>query len=146
MTDVHARWTFNESAGSRLLPPPGFGAMVALTSLIGGRRTRCVARAAIGARSMNHPIPPPLLMSRLDVERIEALLELPIAEGIDTSALEAELERAEVVEPGQMPDDVITMNTTARFRDETNGEEHELTLVYPRDADGSPDKVSILAP
>jgi regulator of nucleoside diphosphate kinase len=95
---------------------------------------------------MNHPIPPPLLMSRLDVERIEALLELPIAEGIDTSALEAELERAEVVEPGQMPDDVITMNTTARFRDETNGEEHELTLVYPRDADGSPDKVSILAP
>ncbi len=95
---------------------------------------------------MNHPTPPPLLMSRLDVERIEALLELPIAEGIDTSALEAELERAEVVEPAQMPTDVITMNTTARFRDDSNGEEHELTLVYPRDADGSADKVSILAP
>ncbi len=95
---------------------------------------------------MNHPTPPPLLMSRLDVERIEALLELPIAEGIDTSALEAELERAEVVEPAQMPTDVITMNATARFRDDSNGEEHELTLVYPRDADGSADKVSILAP
>ena len=93
---------------------------------------------------------PPLLLSRLDVERIEALLELPAHQGLDTSALQAELNRAEVVEPAQMPADVITMNSTARFlivdgHHET-GEERELTLVYPRDADGSPDKVSILAP
>ena len=45
-----------------------------------------------------------------------------------------------------MPDDVITMNSTARFRDETTGDERELTLVYPRDVDGSADKLSILAP
>jgi len=89
---------------------------------------------------------PPLLMSRLDVERIESLLETPAAQGIDTSALESELERATIVEPGQMPPDVITMNSTARFLDETSGEEHELTLVFPRDADGSAEKVSILAP
>jgi regulator of nucleoside diphosphate kinase len=95
---------------------------------------------------MSDPTPPPLLLSRLDVERIEALLEQPLAQGIDTSALEAELERAEVVEPALMPADVITMNSTARFLDETSGEEHEMTLVYPRDADGSPHKVSILAP
>ena len=93
---------------------------------------------------------PPLLLSRLDVERIEALLDLPAHQGLDTSALQAELNRAEVVEPAQMPADVITMNSTARFlivdgHHET-GEERELTLVYPRDADGSPDKVSILAP
>lgn len=93
---------------------------------------------------------PPLLLSRLDVERIEALLELPAHHGLDTSALQAELNRAEVVEPAQMPADVITMNSTARFlivdgHHET-GEERELTLVYPREADGSPDKVSILAP
>jgi regulator of nucleoside diphosphate kinase len=95
---------------------------------------------------MSDPTSPPLLLSRLDVERIEALLEQPLAQGIDTTALEAELERAEVVEPAQMPADVITMNSTARFLDETSGEEHEMTLVYPRDADGSPHKVSILAP
>ena len=89
---------------------------------------------------------PPLLMSRLDVERIESLLESPAAQGIDASALEAELERATIVEPAQMPPDVITMNSTARFLDETSGEEHELTLVFPRDADGSAEKVSILAP
>ncbi|WP_206859572.1 nucleoside diphosphate kinase regulator [Lysobacter changpingensis] len=89
---------------------------------------------------------PLLLMSRLDVERIESLLETPAAQNVDTSALEAELERATIVEPAQMPPDVITMNSTARFLDETSGEERELTLVFPRDADGSAEKVSILAP
>ncbi|RPE77044.1 nucleoside diphosphate kinase regulator [Vulcaniibacterium tengchongense] len=89
---------------------------------------------------------PPLLLSRLDCERIESLLESPAAAGLDTGALERELARATVVEPQDMPADVITMNSTARCRDETTGAERELTLVYPRDADGSPDKVSILAP
>ena len=37
------------------------------------------------------PSRPPLLLSRLDVERIEALLEKPAARGIDTSALQEEL-------------------------------------------------------
>ena len=52
----------------------------------------------------------------------------------------------ELREPRDMPSDAITMNSTARFRDESSGEERELTLVYPRDADGSPDRISILAP
>ena len=96
---------------------------------------------------MTTPAPrPPLIMSRLDVERLESLLEQTAVRGLDTRALQTELERAEVVEPRDVPGDVITMNSTARFRDETGGEERELTLVYPRDADGSPDKVSILAP
>ena len=93
-----------------------------------------------------NPSRPPLLLSRLDCDRIEALLEHPIAQGVDTEALQAELARADVVEPAQMPGDVITMNSTARFRDETSGDDREITLVYPVDADGSPGKVSILAP
>ncbi len=89
---------------------------------------------------------PALLLSRLDCDRIEALLEDPRNADIDTSALEAELARAQIVEPAQMPADVITMNSTARFRDEASGDEHEMTLVYPAGADGGMDKVSILAP
>ncbi|MGQ4658954.1 nucleoside diphosphate kinase regulator [Lysobacter sp. F6437] len=89
---------------------------------------------------------PTLLLSRLDCDRIEALLEDPRNADIDTSALEAELARAQVVEPGKMPADVITMNSTARFLDEASGDEREMTLVYPSGADGSNDKVSILAP
>lgn len=89
---------------------------------------------------------PALVLSRLDVDRLEALLEQPAQSGAAFDALRDELARAEVREPRDMPADAITMNSTARFRDETSGEERELTLVYPRDADGSPDKISILAP
>jgi len=89
---------------------------------------------------------PSIVMSRLDYDRIEALHEGANDRGIDTSALEADMERADVVEPAQMPGDVISMNSTARFRDENSGEERELTLVYPRDATGEPGRVSILAP
>jgi len=92
---------------------------------------------------------PSLLLSRLDVERIEELLEQPQFRGLDTGALRGELERAEVAEPAAMPGDVITMNSVARVRvddAELGSHERELALVYPRDADGSVHKVSILAP
>ena len=92
---------------------------------------------------------PPLLLSRLDVERIESLLEQSSTSSLNASALQDELVRADILAPADMPADVITMNSTARVRleDAVLGDhEHELTLVYPRDADGSADKVSILAP
>ena len=89
---------------------------------------------------------PPLVLSRLDCDRLDTLLEQPANAGPQFDALREELARAEVREPQDMPPDAITMNSIARFRDEATGEERELTLVYPRDADGSPDKVSILAP
>ena len=92
---------------------------------------------------------PPLLLSRVDVERIEALLEQPSFSARDTRGRQEELARAELAEPAAIPDDVITMNSTARVRvdDPLQGaHEHEITLVYPRDADGSADRVSILAP
>ena len=46
---------------------------------------------------------PPLLLSRLDAERIEALLEQPQYRSLNTDALRGELERAEVVEPADLP-------------------------------------------
>ena len=92
---------------------------------------------------------PPLLLSRLDVERLESLLEQPQFRALNTDALRGELERADVVEPAQVPADVMTMNSTAQVRvddPELGSHEHELTLVYPRDADGGAHKVSVLAP
>ena len=100
---------------------------------------------AMNPDRLNEPIAPAILVSRLDCERLEALLESPAAEYHDTAALRAELERADIVEPAQMPRDVITMNSTARFA-LNDGSEREMTLVYPRDADGGAGKVSILAP
>lgn len=92
---------------------------------------------------------PTIVVSRLDCERLESLLESSAGAEVDTAALEAELARAQILEPAQMPADVITMNSTARFRvldGDDRGDERQLTLVYPRDADGSADRVSILAP
>ena len=86
---------------------------------------------------------PAIVLSRLDLDRIEALLEREAPAG--SERLRAELDRAEVREPNDMPDDVITMNSTARFVDVASGDEHEMTLVYPRDA-GAAGTVSILAP
>jgi regulator of nucleoside diphosphate kinase len=89
---------------------------------------------------------PPITVSRIDMERIEALLErLPTAEADKLDALRAELDRAEVVEPSAMPDHVVTMNSTVTFEDESNGEQLTLTLVYPASA-GTAGNVSILAP
>ena len=60
--------------------------------------------------------------------------------------LKAELERAEVVAPQDVPGDVITMNSTVCLEDTATGEEEIYTLVFPEDADLAQSKISILAP
>ena len=55
------------------------------------------------------------------------------------------MDRATVVKPVDVPPDVVTMNSTIRFVDDSNGAEFEFTLVYPADA-GKPDTISVLAP
>ena len=95
------------------------------------------------------PARPPIRVSRVDVERIESLLEQPQYRALDTTALQDELVRAEVLEPARMPNDVITMNSVALVQvSDADGsrQEHELTLVFPRDADADAHRVSILAP
>lgn len=89
---------------------------------------------------------PGITLSSLDVDRLESLLgSLPREERSKHAGLQEELDRADVVEPRDVPPDVVSMNSTVRFAMES-GEEFNLTLVYPRDSDGSADKVSILAP
>lgn len=89
---------------------------------------------------------PNIVISSLDMERLEGLLEtLPAAQARAQEALLAELARAEVVDPEDMPADVVTMNSRVRFVLDDAGE-LEMLLVYPKDVDGSPDKLSILTP
>lgn len=64
----------------------------------------------------------------------------------EREALETELDHADVVKPSEIPSNVVTMNSRARFVDERTGEEMEMTLVYPRDADLARDRISVLAP
>ncbi|HUW25901.1 MAG TPA: nucleoside diphosphate kinase regulator [Gallionella sp.] len=89
---------------------------------------------------------PEIIMTSYDLDRLEALLDaLPDAAFPGKTELRAELDRAEVVEPQDVPPDVVTMNSVVRFAMES-GEEFSLTLVYPRDMDGSADRISVLAP
>lgn len=90
---------------------------------------------------------PKVIISSLDAERLERLLDsLPRSAFPGKEALEAELERAEFVEPKDVPPTVVTMNSTVRFEVESSAEEFCLTLVYPKDLDESGSKISILAP
>jgi len=90
---------------------------------------------------------PQLTVSSLDLHRLEQLLDSLSAEARAAHAsLIEELERAQMVEPGEVPPTVVTMNSTVRFRTEPDGREFERTLVYPGNADGSVEKVSVLAP
>ena len=88
----------------------------------------------------------PITLTSSDYERLTQMLmsnkyrNLP---GIDE--LQDELDRANVVEPEELPNDVITVNSTARFIDEASNEQFEITLVYPDKADGAT-KISVLAP
>jgi regulator of nucleoside diphosphate kinase len=95
---------------------------------------------------MNKSNPRIVLTSR-DLERLEKLIQaLPADSFPGRSALEAELGRAEIVAPERIPPDVVTMNSTVRFTLTESGEEFSLTLVYPHEAQGQPDRISILAP
>lgn len=88
-----------------------------------------------------------IVVTSRDLERLENLLDsLPAGAFPGKAALASELERSEVVEPQQIPPDVVTMNSTVRFTFTESGEEFSLTLVYPKDAQGQSDRISILAP
>lgn len=90
---------------------------------------------------------PQLTLSSLDLDRIEALLAaIPASAFPGKADLQAELDRADVVEPAQIPPNVVTMNSTVQFEILETRQDFRLTLVYPRDIDGSADRVSIFAP
>jgi regulator of nucleoside diphosphate kinase len=60
--------------------------------------------------------------------------------------LQRELSRADILPVGQVPTDVITMESTARLMDLDTERETEFTLVFPDDADPDQNKISVLAP
>lgn len=90
---------------------------------------------------------PKIIISSLDAERLEKLLDsLPKGSFPGKEELEAELTRADIVDPEDIPSTVITMNSTVKFKVESSPEDFTLTLVYPKDIDASSNKISILAP
>ena len=92
--------------------------------------------------------PRPIVITRLDHERLTRLLETHASrrDAAACAALEEELSRGRVVEAQEVPSDVVTMNSVVRFAPADGGAEEEVRLVYPHDADAAHGRVSILAP
>lgn len=57
-----------------------------------------------------------------------------------------EIGRATLHSASRIPANVITMHATVRFTDEASGKEHSYQLVYPKEADISAGRISILTP
>jgi len=89
---------------------------------------------------------PALTVTTDDARRLEAVLQGAASASPMAALLEEELLRATLVAPGDVAPDVVTMNSRVLCRDEDSGEQHELELVYPHEADAERQRVSVLAP
>lgn len=89
-----------------------------------------------------------IVVRRDDAARLERLLAMSgrLRDGDAITALQDELDRAEVVDTASMPAGVVAMGTRVRFIDEGSRAEQEVVLVYPADADPQRGCVSVLAP
>lgn len=91
-----------------------------------------------------------IYLTDFDLQRLQGLidtmLDQPSRDSRYLDELEAELLRAEVVSPRDIPADVITMNSKVRLQDMDSKGEQDYTLVFPSDADLESNRISVLAP
>ncbi len=91
-----------------------------------------------------------IVITDADYGRLQRLIESSKgfrhrdAEHLDD--LEQELERATVVRPGAVPQNVVTMNSRVRVKDLSNGREATYQIVFPCHADVAKNRISVLAP
>ncbi|NLA41707.1 MAG: nucleoside diphosphate kinase regulator [Smithella sp.] len=89
-------------------------------------------------------------ITKFDMERLTELMEglrlSPKANQANLDLLEKELYRAVLVDPQNIPRDVITMNSKVVVTDTESGEKTTYTLVFPSAANISDNKLSIMAP
>ena len=80
-----------------------------------------------------------IYITEFDKARLRSLVEFE--RGSDIFELEHEIERAIVVDPWSVAEDVVTMNSKALLQ--VDDEELEVALVYPEDADDRAGKLSV---
>lgn len=91
-----------------------------------------------------------IVITETELRRLSQMLASELAAAIVPSQilrdLRFELERAEIVPDNEVPDDVVTMNSTVALRDLDTGEQETFTLVYPQKANIEKSRLSVLAP
>lgn len=90
------------------------------------------------------------IVTERDRQRLGTIIEEARWRGVAATevldALEEKLEMAACVPPAALPDDVVTMQSKFRVRDQDSGEVESLVLTYPDQDGGSDGYVSVLAP
>ena len=90
-----------------------------------------------------------LLITEADFDRLKHVVESPLYRVTHAAlipALKEGLERCRVVEPGRVPDGVVTMHSKVSVRDLEEDEAETYTLVFPDEADVDQGRLSVLAP
>lgn len=91
-----------------------------------------------------------VVVTRQDLERLRALItdaRLSHSESDKhLSALERELNNAMVVDPKDVPPDVVTMNSTIKVKVGGSRRQDEWTIVFPSDVNIDENRISVLAP
>lgn len=89
-------------------------------------------------------------ITKFDMDRLLELIEgvrlVPKGTKVDLDLLEKELYSGILVDPANVPKDVITMNSKVSVTDTQSGETMTYTLVFPSAANISENRLSILAP
>ncbi|WP_205504244.1 nucleoside diphosphate kinase regulator [Rufibacter psychrotolerans] len=89
-----------------------------------------------------------IYLTQKDHERLHQLVQQQRSSGSPNTVagLCQELRHAHQLPSEEVPEDVITMNSLVRLKEKKSGTVLELTLVYPKDADVTTRKISVLAP
>ena len=91
-----------------------------------------------------------LVISKLDSQRLrDRILNIRGKTGKLSSELElllGELDKAKILEPTVMPDNVITMKSKVKVKFSNNDKSIDFQIVYPEEADIAKKKISIFAP
>ncbi|MGE3292825.1 MAG: nucleoside diphosphate kinase regulator [Geminicoccaceae bacterium] len=88
---------------------------------------------------------PPIQITTYDYGRLSGVVEAFRSRGHEplVELLAAEIDRADLVEPDEIPADVVTMHSRVTFVDDT-GEKRTVTLVYPGEEDSRRGRIAVV--
>ncbi len=91
-----------------------------------------------------------LILNKLDYLRIKKAIEsakqVKSINATEAADLMKELESATIVEPKEIPSDVVTMNSDVKISFLNNNRQVRFQIVYPKDANLKENKISIFSP
>jgi len=91
-----------------------------------------------------------IILNKLDYLRIQKCIEdareVKSINAAEAETLMKELNSAKIVEPQEIPSDVVTMNSIVRISFPGSDKQVRFQIVYPREANLKENKISIFSP